>query len=586
MDLFIALGAAIDRLDPDITAFLDHFSDGHMPLRLSLAIIGAALVLLAVLIAWGASAWLRIARLRRTLRALGTGGDFARNFRRIDAALQHSVFAASWRDYRECLKTAEARVLYARRPDEYLGLQAIPSWAFPTRFFAAAHGYFVGIGLLFTFIGLVAALKFAASGVTSTDVATAKEALNGLLSAASFKFMTSIAGLGCSLFLSVAARSVTYAIEGAAQGLCAELERNMAPLVSESLAYDQLAATREQSALLTKIGAGLGAVPAGAAVQAPAVDAAVAQDGLKQVLGDFLTEMRGTAGVEMKQLAGKLADVGTAIAQMQTHIGASGQVFADRMSLAANHLVGASATLGEDVEARVAKLGARIDALGESFARGEAVFAGAAEKASRGMMDSLKSAGDEAARGVGQATKALLLTADELARRLGGVIGGFDQVNGGIRDQAESMRDIVGSLEGAKRALDQSAESWMQSAAPIAASVEQSKQVASELRVVADRVGAAQRDMAEMGRAVAQLSEKASSVWDNYRSRFEKVDSELEAVFERLQGGTRAFGKEVMDFVGKLDRSLAEGMQALSVGTEELREVAEMLAGDTKRKAA
>jgi hypothetical protein len=585
MDLFIALGAAIDRLDPDITAFLDHFSDGHMPLRLSLAIIGAALLLLAVLTAWGASAWLRIARLRRCVRQAGAGAEFARNFRRIDAALLQSIFAAAWTDYRECLKTTEGRVLYARRPDEYLGLQAIPSWAFPTRFFAAAHGYFVGIGLLFTFIGLVAALKFAASGVTSTDVATAKEALNGLLSAASFKFMTSIAGLGCSLFLSVAARSVTYAIEGAAQGLCAELERNMAPLISESLAYDQLAATREQSALLAKIGAGLGAVPAGTA-QGAAVDAAAAQDGLKQVLGDFLSEMRGTAGVEMKQLAGKLADVGTAIAQMQSHIGASGQVFADRMSLAANNLVGASATLGEDVEARIAKLGERIDALGESFARGEAIFAGAAEKASRGMMDSLKGAGDEAARGVGQATKALLLTADELARRLGGVIGGFDQVNGGIHNQAESMRGIVASLEGAKRALDQSAESWMQSAAPIAASVEQSKQVAGELRVVADRVGAAQRDMAEMGRAVAQLSEKASSVWDNYRSRFEKVDSELEAVFERLQGGTRAFGKEVMDFVGKLDKSLAEGMQALSVGTEELREVAEMLAGDTKRKAA
>jgi hypothetical protein len=585
MDLFIALGAAIDRLDPDITAFLDHFSDGHMPLRLSLAIIGAALLLLAVLIGWGASAWLRIARLRRCVREAGTGAEFARNFRRIDAALLQSIFGAAWTDYRECLKTTEGRVLYARRPDEYLGLAGIESRAFPNRFFAAAHGYFVGIGLLFTFIGLVAALKFAASGVTSTDVATAKEALNGLLSAASFKFMTSIAGLGCSLFLSVAARSVTYAIEGAAQGLCAELERNMAPLITESLAYDQLAATREQSALLAKIGAGLGAVPAGTA-QGPAVDAAAAQDGLKQVLGEFLAEMRGTAGVEMKQLAGKLADVGTAIAQMQTHIGASGQAFADRMSLAANHLVGASATLGEDVEARIAKLGERIDALGESFARGEAVFAGAAEKASRGMMDSLKSAGDEAARGVGQATKALLLTADELARRLGGVIGGFDQVNGGIRDQAESMRGIVGSLEGAKRALDQSAESWMQSAAPIAASVEQSKQVAGELRVVADRVGAAQRDMAEMGRAVAQLSEKASSVWDNYRSRFEKVDSELEAVFERLQGGTRAFGKEVMDFVGKLDKSLAEGMQALSVGTEELREVAEMLAGDTKRKAA
>lgn len=585
MDLFIALGAAIDRLDPDITLFLDHFSDGHMPLRLSLAIIAVALVLLAVLIGWGASAWLRIARLQRALRALGSGADFARNFRRIDSALGHSIFAAAWTDYRESLKQADGRVLYTRRPDEYLGLPAIPSAAFPARFFAAAHGYFVGVGLLFTFIGLVAALKFAAAGVTSTDVAVAKEALNGLLSAASFKFMTSIAGLGCSLMLSVAARSMTYAIEAAAHKLSAELERNMAPIFGEALAYDQLAATREQTALLGKIGAGLGSVSTGAA-PVPGIDAAAAQDGLKRVLGEFLAEMRGSAGIEMKHLAGKLSDIGTAIAQMQTHIGVSGQAFADRVSLAASNLVGASATLGEDVEARVQKIAERIDALGESFARGEAMFADAAEKASRGMLDSLKSAGDEAARGVGQATKALLLTADELAGRLGGVIGGIDQVNGGLRDQSESMRAIVASLDGARRALDDSAESWTQSAAPIVASVEQSREVAGELRAVADRVGAAQRDMTEMGRAVAQLSEKASSVWDNYRSRFEKVDSELEAVFERLQGGTRAFGKEVMDFVGKLDKSLAEGMQALSVGTEELREVAEMLAGDAKKKAA
>jgi hypothetical protein len=85
---------------------------------------------------------------------------------------------------------------------------------------------------------------------------------------------------------------------------------------------------------------------------------------------------------------------------------------------------------------------------------------------------------------------------------------------------------------------------------------------------------------------VTHLSERIGIVWDNYRSRFEKVDDDLQTTFERLQGGTRAFGEEVMDFVGKLDASLANGMQAFSLGTEELREVAQMFVTNGTAKAA
>jgi hypothetical protein len=42
----------------------------------------------------------------------------------------------------------------------------------------------------------------------------------------------------------------------------------------------------------------------------------------------------------------------------------------------------------------------------------------------------------------------------------------------------------------------------------------------------------------------------------------------------------------VMEFVGSLDANLATGLQALSVGTEELREVAETLLASVARKAA
>jgi len=584
MNLLVNLATLVDQLDPDVTAFLDLFRDGRVPLRLSLAIVAAAAILLAILTAWGAAALARLHMLRRRLRGFGTGRAFKAQYREVDAALSNSLLGRAWAEYRECLRMGEDSVLYLRRPEEYFGPHAISGMSFPARFFAAVHGYFVGIGLLLTFIGLVAALKFASSGVSSTNITVAKEALSALLSAASFKFMTSIAGLGCSLVLSVAARIMTYLIEGAIGGVAGDLDRSMDPIVAERLAYDQLSLNRAQLAELEKIGTRLDANASHAEKRASG--GASDQETLKQVLASFLAEMRGSAGSEMKQLAAKLSDVGGAIGRMQTHIGASGQQFADQMSLAASRLLNAATALQNSVDARANKVGDKIDALAESLAKGEALFADTADKAARGMARTLKGASDELAFGVVQAAMGLVQTSDGLAQRLGGVLGGFDALDGKIQAQVAGMTKIVAELDGAAKTLQESAGSWMRSAAPIAASVEGSRQAASELGKVVDRVAAAQIDMANMAKAVSELSDKASSVWENYRVRFEKVDAELQTVFDRLNGGTRAFGKEVMEFVGKLDKSLADGMHALSVGTEELREVAEILVLDVNAKAA
>jgi hypothetical protein len=576
MDVLIALAALVDRLDPRVTALLDYFRDGRVPLRLSAAIVASALLLLLALAVWGAIAWGRIYRLRCRLRSSATVAAFARDFRQVDAALSRSIFGPAWREYRECLKPCADRVLYPRRPQEYLGLHTIDSRSFPGHFFAASHGYFIGIGLLLTFIGLVAALKFAAAGVASPDLAVAEQALNALLSAASFKFMTSIAGLGCSLLLSVAARTTTYAIEGAACGLAGDLEAVMTPLVAECLAFDQLAATRAQSVQLEQIGAFLSAV---AASNGSAGHGAVARppdtDRLEQVLTTFLGEMRASAGSEVKQLAARLSQIGDAIGQTEKHIGHSGEAFADHLSLAASRLLDAAAALQHNLDGRVAQLGGRIDALIDAVGRSEAGFAAAA-----------KGAGDNIARGVAQATDRLVATSDAVAQRLSTAFAGLDAFNASLAPQLAGMRDIASSLATAHQALDASAETWLRSAAPVAASVEASRQVADELAEVAGRVSSVQHDLTAMAAALTRLAENTASLWDSYRGRFEKVDDDLAAVFEQLQGGTRAFGKEVMEFVGKLDGSLAKSMQALSIGTEELREVAELLVTGVQAKAA
>jgi hypothetical protein len=551
MDLFKSIAAQADGLTPIISALLTHFRDERVPVEFSAAISVMAALLLAAIVTFGIVAVLRVRRLRAAVAACDGPTAFKAAFAAIDQLLAASPFKESWREYRKCLRPGDGAILYLRRPDEFLALHTLSGRVFPARFFAAAHGYFIGIGLVLTFIGLVAALKFAATGIASPDVAVAKNALNALLAAAAFKFMTSIAGLGCALVLSIAARTMTYLVENEAIGLARDLEHAMEPMFSEGLAYDQLTATRAQLGHLLRIEASLARKEA---APSPAASPALDHEALQKILASFLTELRASAANEMTQLAGKLSGVGEAIGTMQGHIGRSGEQFAAQIDLAATRLSAAAASLQQSVDARSEQAGARIEAqldrLTAALARGETL---------------LSSAGDKAA-------SALVQSAGEM--------------DASLRAQIASMHDVAGLLDHVRQSLGETALEWTQCTAPVLASVEASRQVSSELRQVAGQVGAAQRDMAAMAKSVAQVSERIGTVWEHYRNHFEKVDDELQAAFDRLQGGTRAFGDEVMAFVGKLDASLASGMQAFSLGTEELRDVAQMFVINGRAKAA
>ena len=553
MDLFSFAAARADGLAPVVGTFLAHFRDERVPIELSAAIVVMAGLLLAAIVIFGILALVRIRGLRAAVAACGDPKSFAAGFAAIDRLLMASPFKASWREYRKCLRHGDGAILYLRRPDEFLGLHALGGRVFPARFFAAAHGYFIGIGLVLTFIGLVAALKFAAAGVASADMVVAKNALNALLAAAAFKFMTSIAGLGSALVLSIAARTMTYFVEDETLGLARDLEHAMEPIFTEGLAYDQLAATRAQLGHLAHIESGLSRI--GMAREAPSpASPALDHEALQKILATFLSELRAGAGAEMKQIAGKLSDVGDAIGTMQGHIGRSGEQFAAQIDLAATRLLAAATSLQQSFDARgeqaSARAEAQLDRLTAALARGETLLA---------------SAGDKAA-------STLVQSAGEM--------------DACLRAQIAGMREVAQLLDNVRQALGDTASHWTQCTAPVLASVEASRQVSADLGKVAGQVGTAQRDMAEMAKSIALLSERIGTVWENYRHRFEKVDDELQAVFERLQGGTRAFGDEVMAFVGKLDDSLASGMQAFSLGTEELRDVAQMFVVNGQAKAA
>jgi hypothetical protein len=169
---------------------------------------------------------------------------------------ENRVIGEIWRAYAPTLTVpagSEDAVGYTRRPEDSFNDTMLAVAGINLRFYHAVPNMLVGAGLLFTFIGLIAALYFASAGVAAADVKTAQTALRELLAAATFKFATSIAGLGSSLVFSWREKHHLHRVIRRIAHLCSALEARMVPVTGESLAAAQLAELKQQNAQLRRL---------------------------------------------------------------------------------------------------------------------------------------------------------------------------------------------------------------------------------------------------------------------------------------------------------------------------------------------
>jgi hypothetical protein len=222
----------------------------------------------------------------------------------------------------------------------------------------AIPGYFVGIGLLLTFIGLVLALGKAGQAASAANAEAMQTEMTQLLNIATFKFATSIAGLGASIVLSFVFRIYSMAIEAAFDDFCASLEGGLHYTSPQSISLEMKATLREQLAQLkditqgeffARMGAQIAPVMNEAIVSAMApvsasIERAVgdlkanSQTGMTEMLAKFGDSVQGSAGTEMKALAGTLGQMEKTLAAMQNDLRGSGENFGRRMAESAEQL--------------------------------------------------------------------------------------------------------------------------------------------------------------------------------------------------------------------------------------------------------
>jgi hypothetical protein len=148
---------------------------------------------------------------------------------------------------------------FVMSPDGHLR-SGVPAWEVfadvspETQVLGWWSNLFVAIGLIMTFLGVVAALSEATSVLgTSSDPNVMQAALSGLLTITATKFWTSIAGVAASVLMRVYERRWTARVARLVDDLCIRIDQRIPPMTISILAGEQLAQIRAQTQLLIEI---------------------------------------------------------------------------------------------------------------------------------------------------------------------------------------------------------------------------------------------------------------------------------------------------------------------------------------------
>ncbi len=449
------------------------------------------------------------------------------------------------------------------------------------RYHAALPNLLVGAGLLFTFVGLAAALGTAGGIVSAGEQATRNVALQTLLETASFKFITSLAGLGLSILYALYRKRRFHLVERALDTFLATLEARVPLLTPAAVQQEANELLRRQSTQLetfsTDLAVNLGAAfdrafderlgehiaPLTESMQRLAERMGTGNDAAMQAMLDgFIKRLQGGAGDRMDevtknlgglgaQLEGLKESLGNAATQMAnsadamaTRMGQGAEVVLARITEQMSGLMSELRSLAENSRAAGSEtfsaLSDRFEAASEGFESSAARVAGSLEQAARQTSSALETGSADVVRRISEAAEVLTrqiagLTsaADSLAVK----IGDLDHV---ARDAARPLSAAASDLKaaglaarGALEALDQAAHVATSAVKEIASTAQQlnGAQVAAE-------------SLAESLNAAAQ--------------RFEGIDKELANTLKELQTGLQGFTREVGTFVGQTDQNLAK----------------------------
>jgi methyl-accepting chemotaxis protein len=630
---FLELGSWTTR---HIRPLFDLFRDEDVAPALALIIFGSALVLCVLFII--DSSFIRV-QVRRRIRAVGSikgKVEFAEAMPGIEKLMLRTRYLRhSWQKFRETLiepsgdeERGPKVVLNTARPQNYFNT-AEAGLRFPL--YRAMPNLLVGIGLLLTFFGLVTALYFTTAAIKgAADLATSQNALRDLLYAASFKFYTSIAGLGGSIVLTLVLRYGTSAIENTFDALASTLESKLVFITPESIAFNQYREAQEQTKNLrlfnTEVAISVGKrieealaatlptylaqamAPIGKSLDEVANKLTSMNEGaIGEMAGNFVDKLQGATGEQMQVLATTLGELGTSLERIKHGMSESGaaledvsrkisEVISETTSRMAASSEQVSATFNAELVATTKnfqdvsdRMASRIEEAVSAVTRGlinesgsiSGRVAQAAMQASEESRSKVIDAGTDLAQTLSGIGQQLTDAVNRMQAGLNGTVREMSNIERGIAQHVASISQLSKATQDTEGAMSNSARSMRDAGAPLA---ESSRLIAEASKRIADATGSsevsitgAQTEIRNISQLLQATLQATTQQWEDYERRFKGVDDSLGLVLDRIIQSVQENLEALRAFVEKIDEKLSGAVDKLGGGIDELGEFAQSM---------
>lgn len=276
----------------------------------------------------------------------------------------------AWREFNETLlipyqdfepEDGNEKILNTHHTSTYFNQRYILWSKVNMRWFNALPNILTGIGIVGTFVGLVAGIYIAAPGLSADNIDEAKTALNTLLSGASLAFLTSIVGLLSSMFFSKAEKSKIHEFDRLCQKFVSEIDERVEYFSAERLSNKVLQESKKQSFALETFANDL-AVTMGQVMQeqvaAPLVEAinelkedqkSANDETIEKVMQEFAASISGAAGEEMKSLATTIETISNKLEEQLIALSASHK----SMNETATHIMNEMTNVAESASNKI-----------------------------------------------------------------------------------------------------------------------------------------------------------------------------------------------------------------------------------------
>lgn len=387
---------------------------------------------------------------------------------------KNAVLSAAWTTYRRGLRRnprKDTEFVNLVDPYAWFALERLPGRGYE-KWATTMAGVSLTVGLLFTFVGLSAALFRV--GDAGADTAQLRVAIADILQISSAKFITSMAGIVAYIGWALAARFHASAQSKVVLDFATEVQSLTVPCTPEALLLDQLEENREQTsrlktladdmaiafdASLTKVvGQRIDVLPAavGAALR-PALESSVQpvidaiqgmgnsigagnHSALEGMISGLVSGVQDATGREMQALVEAMQGAADELKTAKSGIGASGTEFSELLTRAAQGMEASSTRMAEAMERRAGEIDARMHRIDETLVAGASNFDAMGATMSEHMAHGLRSAME----GITAAAQAGAATAREQAQAgLAPVLNELKVLMGEIRNSADESRGVL-----------------------------------------------------------------------------------------------------------------------------------------------